>query len=330
VEILKVEENLTKTKVIKVNGLGIDEIAYNPAVIIDDIGGSVKTILALRVEHKNSHWMSDLYNPHIRFFKYEKGVLSPLENTSIFEMHEDAFATWFVEGNKKKLLFGAVFVDRTDRQSPQVTTRFYTADSVFDLNPKEEPFAIIHNMKDIRLVQNPNNGKFFVLTRPTEGEKVGEGRIGFLTINRLNELTDKNVNKAKLLPIIGINLDEKIGSNEVHFINTNNKPKILVYSHVAKCDGNDWEKDNLHYQAMRFVFDPNSPFSQPIVPEIFLSTEMVEGHSQGKYPRTTDVVFTGGKGVQLNEKLTPGLVFYGIGDNSVAVGQEPIFSQLTP
>jgi hypothetical protein len=76
---------------------------------------------------------------------------------------------------------------------------------------------------------------------------------------------------------------------------------------------------------MRFIFDPNDPFGKPIIPEIILSTNMVEGHREGKYPRTTDVVFTGGKGVQFNEKLTPNLVFYGIGDNSVAVGQEPTF-----
>lgn len=322
--------NLSKAKIIKVNGLKINEIAYNPAVIIDKIDGKTETILALRVEDKNSFWLNDTYNPHIRFFKFENNVLNPIDQAPIFEMHEDAFATWYMEGNKKKLLFGAVFVDKTNKLRPQVTTRFYTADSVLNLDPKQKPIAIIHDMKDIRLVQNPNDNKFFVLTRPTKGKEVGEGRIGFMTINELNDLNDENVNQAKLLPIEGIDKGDKIGSNEVHFVSINNKPQLLVYGHIAKCDGMDWEKDTLHYQAMRFIFDPNNPFYQPVNPEIILSTEIVEGHKVGKYPRTTDVVFTGGKGVQFDEKLTPKLVFYGIGDNSVAFGQEPIFSQLIP
>jgi hypothetical protein len=325
-----VKENLSKAKILKVNGLEIDEIAYNPAVIIDELNGKKETILALRVEHKNSYWLGDIYNPHIRFFKYNESVLTPLDGAPIFEMHEDAFATWYMDGNKKRILFGAVFVDKTNRLCPQVTTRFYTADNVLNLDPKQDPIAIIHDMKDIRLVQNSNDGKFFVLTRPTKGEEVGEGRIGFMAINGLNDLTDENVNQAKLLPISGIGMGDKIGSNEVHFVRINNNPRLLVYSHIARCDGTDWEKDTLHYKAMRFIFNPSDPFSQPIIPEIFLSTDMVNGHVSGKYPRTTDVVFTGGKGIRFDEKLTPGLVFYGIGDNSVAVGQEPIFSRLEP
>ncbi len=325
---LNIKENSSVAKIIKVNGLTVNEIAYNPAVIIDEIDGKAKTILALRVEDKNSFWLGDTYNPHIRFFKFDNHVLNPIDKAPIFEMHEDAFATWYMDGNKKRILFGAVFVDRNNRYKPQVTTRFYTADNVFSLKPNQEPIAIIHDMKDIRLVQNLKDGKFFVLTRPIKGEKVGEGRIGFITINNLRDLTDENVNHAKLLPITGIGIDEKIGSNEVHLVSINNNSRLLVYGHIARCDGPDWEKDTLHYQAMRFIFDPNNPFKQLIVPEIFLSTNMVGGHGMGKYPRTTDVVFTGGKGLRFNEKIRPGLIFYGIGDNSVAAGQEPTFSQL--
>ena len=130
-----------------------------------------------------------------------------------------------------------------------------------------------------------------------------------MILNQLKDLTDKNVNQAKLLPIEGIGVNDKIGSNEVHFININNKPRLLVYGHVAKCDGTDWEKGTLHYQAMRFIFDPSDPFNKSIIPEIFLSTNIVEEYNKGKYSRTTDVVFTGGKGVWFDEKLTPGLIF---------------------
>lgn len=324
-EKLIIKENLSKAKILKVNGLEIDEIAYNPAVIIDEINGKKDTILALRVEDKNSYWLGKTYNPHIRFFKYEKEVLNPLIGAPVFEMHEDAFATWYMDKGKKRLLFGAVFVDRADKTNPQVTTRFYTANNIFELDPNSNPIAIIHNMKDIRMVQNPINGEFFVLTRPTKGKENGEGKIGFMTIDELHNLNDENVNRAKLLPIIGVNKENKIGSNEVHLINEDNYFKLLVYGHIAKSDGSNWEKDCLHYQAMRFLFDPHDSFNKEIIPEIILSTQMVEGRGVGKYPRTTDVVFTGGKGVQLNEKLTPGLVFYGIGDNNVAVGQETAF-----
>ncbi len=327
---MELKVNLSNAKIIKVNGLKKNEIAYNPAVIIDDINGKKETILALRVEDKKSFWLGEIYNPHIRFFKFENNIINPIRNAAIFEMLEDPFATWYLESGKKKLLFGAVFVDRINKLNPQVTTRFYTTDSVMNLNPKQEPIAIIHDMKDIRLVQNPDDGKFFILTRPTKGDKVGKGRIGFMTIDDLKDLNDQIVNRAKLLPIAGIDIKEKIGSNEVHYINIKNKSRLLVYSHIARCNGDDWENDNLCYQAMRFIFDPKSPFDQIIIPEIILSTEMVDGHKEGKYSRTTDVVFTGGKGTQFNEKLIPGLVFYGIGDNSVAVGIEPTFSQLIP
>lgn len=324
---MEIKINLSRAKVINVNGLKKDEIAYNPAVIIDKVDDKKETILALRVENKDSHWLSGNYDPHIRFFKYENEILNPIKNSPVFEMHEDAFATWYMNGKKKKLLFGAVFVDRTNRQKAQVTTRFYTTDCVSGLDPKQKPIAIIHDMKDIRLVQNPINGNFFVLTRPTRGKEVGEGRIGFMTIKSLDELNDKYINQAKLLPINGIKNKEKIGSNEVHYVMINNKPRLLVYSHIAKCDGSNWENDPLHYRAMRFIFDPTDPFSSPIIPEVILSTDKVEGHKIGKYPRTTDVVFTGGKGIRFGEILDPNLVFYGIGDNSVAVGMEPTFSQ---
>lgn len=324
---LEMEENLLKAKIIKVNGLEIDEIAYNPAVIIDETSGNKDIVLALRVEDKKSYWLGKIYNPHIRFFKYEQGVLNPLIGAPVFEMHEDAFATWFIDKGKKRLLFGAVFVDKTDKANPQVTTRFYTADSIFKLNPSSKPIAIIHDMKDIRLVQDPKNEKFFVFTRPTKGKEFSEGRIGLITIDKLSDLKDENINRARILPINGINTKDKIGSNEVHYLSENGNPKLLVYGHVAKFDGPNWEKDSLHYKAIRFIFDPNNPFAKEILPEIILSTKMVEGHGAGKYPRTTDVVFTGGRGVQFDEKLVPGLIFYGVGDNSVAAGQEAKFSQ---
>lgn len=327
---MDIKINLSSATIIKINGLEKDEIAYNPAVIIDRIDSKIEIILALRVEDKKSFWLGEVYNPHIRFFKFENNVLNPIRNAPIFKMHEDAFVTWYQEAGEKKILFGAVFIDRTNRLNPQVTTRFYTANNFMDLDPKQKPIAIIHDMKDIRLVQNPNDGKFFVLTRPTKGDKVGEGRIGFMKIDGLKDLNDETVNRAKLLPIEGIGIKEKIGSNEVHFVKINNKPQLLVYSHIARCDDDDWEKGILHYQAMRFIFDPLTPFNQPIIPEIILSTKKVGGHRRGKYPRTKDVVFTGGKGIQFGEKLIPGLVFYGIGDNNVAVGQEPTFSQLIP
>lgn len=320
-----IKENPSKAKIVKINGLEINEIAYNPAVIIEETKSKKEIILALRVEDKNSYWLGKTYNPHIRFFKYEKGILNPLIGAPVFEMHEDAFVTWFIDKGKKRLLFGAVFVDKTNKTNPQVTTRFYTADNIFKLNPSSKPIAIIHDMKDIRLVQNPKNEKFFVLTRPTKGKKFNEGRIGIMMIDKLSNLNDKNVNKARILPIKGIKTEDKIGSNEVHYLDENGNPKLLVYGHIAKSDGPNWEKDCLHYRAMRFVFYPNDLQNKEITPEIILSTKMVLGHKPGKYPRTTDVIFTGGKGVQFNEKLVPGLMFYGVGDNSVAVGQEPNF-----
>jgi len=321
-----IKENPSKAKIVKINGLEINEIAYNPAVIIEETKSKKEIILALRVEDKNSYWLGNIYNPHIRFFKYEQGVLNPLIGAPVFEMHEDAFATWFMDKGKIRLLFGAVFVEKTDKANPQVTTRFYTADNIFELSPSSKPIAIIHDMKDIRLVQDPENQKFLVLTRPTKGEEFNEGRIGLITIDKLSDLNDENVNRARILPIKGIKTEDKIGSNEVHYLSENGNPKLLVYGHIAKSDGPDWEKDCLHYRAMRFIFDPYDSQNKEIIPEIILSTKMVQGHGAGKYPRTTDVVFTGGKGVQFDEKLVPNLMFYGIGDNSIAVGQEPNFS----
>lgn len=282
---------------LEVRGIKADEIAYNPAVIvqknIDKIANGVN-IVAARVESLHSHWLDpELYNPHIMFFTKQGNHLIPIPDTPVFNQYEDPWATWLIgKNNEPQLLFGGVKVDYSGAE-PVITTQLHLAPNVQELDPKH-PFAEIRRMKDIRFAQLPN-GQLTVFTRPTTGEAY-PGRIGLKIIDSLDDI--RNPETLQSTKLLKFNLDPncKIGVNEAFFME---KTELLhVFCHLATVEGTDFEGPNpLHYAGYEFDVDPKAPFNGIIIPSLVAKrSDFPENMGNSKGPKFNDVLFPGGTG----------------------------------
>ena len=286
----------------EVHGIKSDEIAYNPAVIVQ---GNTK-IIAARVESLNSHWLDpELYDPHVIFFTQHDNVLVPIPDTPVFYRLEDPWATWLSGSNgKPQLLFGGVKVDFNDK-IPVITTQLYLAPSVQELDV-DNPIAEIRHMKDVRVVQL-QTGKIAVFTRPMVG-KASPGRIGFTIVNNVQDI-EKAVVYAKLLKF---NLDKnaRIGANEAYIITKTESTGIVkelvnVFCHVATTDPIkqerneifDFEKGPIHYSGYQFELDPNNPYDEIItLNKIADRSDFPLNDKFSKGERYDDIIFPGGTG----------------------------------
>ncbi len=167
--------------IVKIAGLGRRDL-YNVAVI-EQPGGN---ILAFRSEQRRSFaWNPRSYHPVVRFAREHSGVWEVDTHLLPFDMMEDPFCFTVHERGKKQLIFGGVQIRREGREIiPQ--TVFYRGTSLFRLD--RTPFAIIDNMKDIRLLQLPD-GRFLLCRRPWGGE-YGRGRITLHILDTLEDLQD--------------------------------------------------------------------------------------------------------------------------------------------
>ena len=104
-------------------------------------------------------------------------------------------------------------------------------------------------MKDIRLIELPNENAIGIFTRPER--KIRENgnteyikEIGFTKINSLDELNGQNIKAAK--PIIKFVKYEFGGVNEVYLLKNG---ELGVLSHIAyvKRKGIDCRSDKKHY-----------------------------------------------------------------------------------
>lgn len=283
-----------RSKLLKVVGIKDDEIAYNPAVIVQKnkdriVGG--KKIIAVRVENLKSDWNNpDLYDPRIMFFFRERDRLLPIPDLPIFWGYEDPWCTWLTgKDGTPQLLFGGVKVD-FENDRPLITTQFHLASSVQKLNPLK-PILEVKGMKDIRVVQL-KNGKLAVFTRPTT-DKAAPGRIGFLMIDEIEELRDNRlIEKARLLPF-DIDPKIKIGANEAHV----NKKTIHVFCHLATADLGDFEKGDIYYACYEFHVDPAHPFDKKIsLKKVADRLDFPRNNLISKGVRFDNVIFPGGTG----------------------------------
>lgn len=285
-------------RLLKVQGIRADEIAYNPVVIVqknaNKIAGGVN-IIAARIESLDSHWLdSKLYDPHIMFFTRQEDQLVPIPDTPVFSQYEDPWATWLIgENNVPQLLFGGVKVDYSG-DKPVITTQLHFAPSVQELNP-DRPFAEIRGMKDVRFAQLPN-GQLAVFTRPTTGD-AHPGRIGLKIIDSLDDI--KNPETGYNVKLLKFNFDSycKIGTNEAFFVERTGL--LHVFYHVATVDGNDFDDESspIHYAGYEFDVDPNAPFDDVITPSLVAKRcEFPENTRNSKGSRFDDVLFPGGTG----------------------------------
>lgn len=191
---------------------------------------------------------------------------------------EDGFAARIGE----ELIIGGVevFPDPTEENPNHKNYRtiFYRGKDTTSL----EQFTVgPDGMKDIRLISLPN-GKIGVFTRP-QGEIGGKGKIGYIEIDSLDDLKNKDIlNNAKIIEN-QFPEGEWGGANELHLLKDG---RIGVIGHIAYED----EKGK-HYYAMAFIYDPVTKSSSPI--EI-IATRKNFPNGKAKSPKHDDIIFPGG------------------------------------
>jgi hypothetical protein len=225
-----------KGKIIKFEGVGKKEDVYNPSVPF--VTNKGLSMLAARVEERKIFVGDKNYIPQTKFFIQEGELWKLAEDMPTFQM-EDPFVCHIGD----QFILGGVEI------FPEVNgysfrTVFFKGKDVYHL----QKFAYgPKNMKDIRLVDLPD-GKIGVFTRP-QGGIYKKGRIGFTTINYLEEINDeKKMLRAK---IVRGNLqdNEWEGVNQATLLEDG---QVRVLAHLAKIDTNK----NKEYKGTIFRFNP--------------------------------------------------------------------------
>lgn len=258
--------------------------AFNSSKIKFDLGKDIK---------------QDIYNITAPFeIQGEKWIAGRVEeresehsNIIFFRQKEDyweaakeilpiALQDPFVTKIKGEIILGGVEVfDDTERPGElNYRTVFYRGMSLQGLKKfAQGP----DRMKDIRLCMMKDE-RILVLTRP-QGVVGGRGKIGYLFISDLDELSAETIEKAVILENQFIP-EEWGGANELHLLNDG---RIGVLSHIARFD----EEGNRHYYAAAFCFEPDTGAYSPM--QMIAARKNFEAGAS-KRPDLCDVIFSGG------------------------------------
>lgn len=250
-----------KLKFIGVQGKDV----YNITAPFEDEG---ELIIAGRVESRDSE-ISE-----VMFFKYENGSWVKRENTIILSLQDP-----FVARINGELVLGGVeiYPHLSSKNTLGYRTAFYRGATINDLKKFTQGPEM---MKDIRLVEVPD-GKIAVFTRP-QGEVGGRREIGFIIINKIDELNAAIIKKASLIQN-QFNDEEWGGANELHILKNG---LIGVLGHIASFDS----IGNRHYYPMTFAFNIKTKEASAIK---IIATR--KNFPEGPYKRkdTIDVIFSG-------------------------------------
>jgi len=240
---------------------------YNPTAPFDDNG--ILT-MAARVESRNSET-----DTHVLFFTQKDDTWERIPGTPSFPL-QDPFITR-IHG---ELVFGGVAYPV---ENNSWKTLFYRGKTVNELTLfAEGPLT----MKDIRVVELAD-GRVGVFTRPM-GEIGGRGKIGFTTIDSLDELSSLDMAHA---PLIEGQFGEDTwgGANEVQLLPSG---LIGILGHTAMF-GEDEAGNSLKiYRAMAFTFDPVKHAASEIK-IIAERTDFPDGEAK-RDPEIKYVVISGG------------------------------------
>jgi hypothetical protein len=246
-------------------GIG-DKDVYNITAPFEDEG---ELVIAGRTELRDSE------HSHVYFFVERNGEWVPRENSPVLELQDPFFTK--IAGD---LVLGGVqtFPHPTKEGALGWRTVFYKGTSI---NQLKEFSKGPDGMKDLRLIEL-KDGSVGVLTRP-QGEKGGRGKIGWMRIASLDELTIDAIHDAPLLA--GQFMDEEWGgANEPHLL-TNGLVGVL--GHIASFD----QDGNRHYYPMAFALDPETAEVSDI--RIICARKFFQP-GPAKRPDLVDVVFSGG------------------------------------
>lgn len=229
-----------------------------------------KTVIAGRVENRESIAKSQIF-----FFEKKGSEWVPSEGAPKYTL-EDGFLAQI----KGETIFGGVEVyPKPTKENPDgvgYRTVFYRGNDISSFRK----FATGPDMmKDIRLL-DLENGKIGVFTRP-QGEIGGRGKLGYIEIEKLEDLNDSQKLLGASILENQFAPDEWGGANDLHLLKNE---KIGVVGHIAYQD----EKDDKHYYAMSFTYDTKTHTASPI--SIFATVKnFPDGEAKSSVLR--DIVF---------------------------------------
>ena len=241
---------------------------YNITAPFDMDGES---IIAGRVEDRDSE------DSEIVFFRNENGHWVPKED-AVRSRLQDPFFT-FIDG---EFITGGVQTYLKPDNHLGWRTVLYRGHSLSDLKLF---FKGPDGMKDLRIVQLID-GRIGVFTRP-QGDKGGRGKIGYTSVDNLEQLSIEVVNDAPLIPERFAE-NEWGGCNEAHLLKDGT---IGILGHIASFDDPHDVSSDRHYYSMTFIMDPSTGSCTDVkllaIRDDFLPCE-------AKIPSLHDVIFSGG------------------------------------
>lgn len=241
---------------------------YNVSAPFRDETG---TYIAARVDKRRSELS------RVVIFGEKDGVFETASPRIVFHSFQDPFVVHV--GNE--LVLGGVQIE-TDPLRPRSIinwrTLFYRGRDIRHL----KLFAKGPNrMKDIRLVGFPD-GRVGVFTRP-QGGKAGMGKIGYCTLQSLDELCEESILRAKLLGSFFLS-SEWGGVNDIHLLNNG---LLGIVGHIAYRNG----ESEKHYYSSAFAFRPETREHTPLK-IIAARSDFMNGPTKTQGLR--DVLFPGG------------------------------------
>ncbi len=230
-------------KIINIHGVGTND-TYNPALYEND----GKMVLAFRCEARASTSANPVsYRPSIAFAHQDsRGIWHLAKDIEPFGMMEDPFIAFAQERGLQQLIFGGVWV-RNMRGNIVPRTEFYKGDSLETL--ERIPFAVIDNMKDVRLLQLPDN-RLLICRRP-RGDKYARGRITLHVIDSVDDLVDVDKADLPMLAMLDSGKDalDWVGVNNMYMLKDHEgRAWVGLLGHVALEDS----KGVLHYAASTY------------------------------------------------------------------------------
>ncbi len=233
-----------------------------------------QSYIAGRVESHNSWYDTDVYDPQIWFFEEDNNVWRKVPSLPVFEM-EDPFLARIGE----QIVFGGVKVNgRNLTHDFSLRTHFYIGRDLTSL------IALTHGpegMKDIRLVELAD-GKIGVFTRP-QGARSKLGKIGFIVIDSLAELTPTLLDSAPVIESLFVDNEEWGGVNNAYQMSDG---RIGALGHIARTHDGQHE-----YYPLTFLFNPDT---YEVSNEKIIASYGNFPKAKAKFPRLERVVFPGG------------------------------------
>ncbi len=309
----------TPGSIVTIEGVA-DKDTYNPA-LYETPGYKV---LAFRAEQRASSTENpSQYHPAILFATqaggdrwFSGGAVPP------FDMLEDPFFFYFIEGGRRRVAFGGVRIEFTPG-GPVAATELYSGDTLGSLD--RDPFLIIEDMKDVRFRQLPD-GRFLVCRRPRGGE-YGEGRITIHIIERLEDVNNP-ILTGKPLAVLdsGTDISDWVGVNNIYLIQgPTGEAWVGLLGHVALRD----PQGNKHYAASTYRISLQQLLDSDVhaVRPHIIATRACFPPGAAKTPQDVDVLFPGHL-----EQLDSYRYYLWTGLSDTAIGRIEVFDpfQLHP